>query len=97
IEAEVIDLRTLSPLDMESVLASVGKTGRLVIAEDDCKTAGVGAEIAARVVEEAFDSLDAPIVRVATMDFPVPFSPPMEKYIMPNEGKIVKAVLGLLQ
>lgn len=97
IDAEVIDLRTLTPLDMETVLASVGKTGRLVIAEDDYKTAGVGAEITARVVEEAFDSLDAPIARVATLDLPAPFSPPMEKYIMPDEKKIVKAVLDLLK
>jgi pyruvate/2-oxoglutarate/acetoin dehydrogenase E1 component len=97
IDAEVIDLRTLSPLDMDTVLGSVRKTGRLVIAEDDHKTAGVGAEIAAQVIEEAFDDLDAPIIRVATMDIPVPFSPPLEQYIMPTEEKIIKAVSGLFK
>jgi len=97
IDAEVIDLRTLSPLDMTTVLASLRKTGRLVIAEDDYKTGGVGAEIMARGMEEAFDSLDAPITRVATMDIPVPFSPPLEQFIMPTEQKIVKAVMELLK
>ncbi|MGE5485601.1 MAG: alpha-ketoacid dehydrogenase subunit beta [Ignavibacteriales bacterium] len=96
IDCEVIDLRTLAPLDMQAILESIAKTGRLVIAEDDNKTAGAGAEIAARVVEEAFDSLDAPVVRVATMDVPPPFSPVMEQYIMPNEDKIVAAVKNLM-
>ena len=95
IEAEVIDLRTISPLDMDTVLRSLEKTGRLVIAEEDRKTAGVGAEIAARVAEEAFDLLDAPIVRVACMDYHAPFSPTLEQYLMPTEEKLIAAVLGI--
>jgi len=97
IEAEVIDLRTLSPLDMDTVYESLNKTGRLVISEEDCKTAGVGAEIAARVAEDCFDLLDAPITRVASMDCHSPFSPALEQYLMPTEEKLVAAVLGIMK
>lgn len=95
IEAEVIDLRTLVPLDKEAILASVRKTKRFVVAEDDYKTAGVGAELAALVAEEAFDYLDAPIKRVATPDVHVPFSPALENYIIPTEEKIIAVVKSL--
>jgi pyruvate/2-oxoglutarate/acetoin dehydrogenase E1 component len=71
---------------------SVKKTGRLVIVSEDCKTAGVTAEIAAMVAEEAIDYLDAPIKRVAEPDTPIPFSPPLEKHVLPDEKSIIKAV-----
>jgi len=92
IDAEVVDPRTLAPLDKQAVIRSVKKTGRLVIVSEDCKTAGVSAEIAAMVAEEAVDYLDAPIKRVAEPDTPIPFSPPLEQYVIPDEKAIMKAV-----
>ena len=92
ISAEVVDPRTLLPLDKAAVLASVKKTGRIVIVSEDCKTAGVSAEIAAVVAEEAIDYLDAPIKRVAEPDTPIPFSPPLENFVIPDENRIIKAV-----
>lgn len=95
IEAEVIDPRTLVPLDKELILASVRKTGRLVIAEEDNLTGGWAAEIAAIVADEAFMWLDAPIKRVSAPDVPPPFAPLLEREYVPNEEKIVAAVLSL--
>jgi pyruvate/2-oxoglutarate/acetoin dehydrogenase E1 component len=92
ISAEVLDPRTLVPLDKASIVKSVRKTGRLVIVTEDCRTAGVSAEIAAIVAEDALDYLDAPIKRVAEPDAPVPFSPPMEQFVIPNEKSIIEAV-----
>jgi pyruvate/2-oxoglutarate/acetoin dehydrogenase E1 component len=92
ISVEVVDPRTLTPLDKKTILDSVKKTGRMIVVSEDCKTAGVGAEIAAVVAEEAVDYLDAPIKRVAGQDVPIPFSPPLEQYVIPNEKKIVEAV-----
>jgi pyruvate/2-oxoglutarate/acetoin dehydrogenase E1 component len=92
ISAEIVDPRTLTPLDKKTILKSVKKTGRLVIVSEDCKTAGVSAEIAAIVAEEAIDYLDAPIKRVAELDTPIPFSPPLEQYVIPDEKAIIKAV-----
>jgi len=92
INAEVVDPRTLTPLDKTAIINSIKKTGRLVIVSEDCKTAGVSAEIAAMVAEEAMDYLDAPIKRVAEPDTPIPFSPPLENYVIPDEKTIVKAV-----
>lgn len=92
IEAEVVDPRTLTPLDKASIIASVKRTGRLVIVSEDCKTAGVSAEITAIVAEQAIDYLDAPIKRVTATDTPIPFSPPLEQYVIPNEQSIIKAV-----
>jgi pyruvate/2-oxoglutarate/acetoin dehydrogenase E1 component len=89
---EVIDPRTLTPLDRQSIERSVKKTGRLVIVTEDCRTAGVSAEIAAIVAEEALDYLDAPIKRVAEPDTPIPFSPPLEQFVIPDEKAIIKAV-----
>ncbi len=96
IEAEVIDPRTLVPLDKELILASVRKTGRLVIAEEDNLTGGWAAEIAAIVADEGFVWLDAPIKRVSAPDVPAPFSPALDDAYMPNEHKIVAAVKSLL-
>ena len=92
INVEVVDPRTLAPLDKQTIISSVKKTGKLVIVSEDCKTAGVSAEIAAMVAEEAIDYLDAPIKRVAEPDTPIPFSPPLEQYVIPNEKTIAKAV-----
>jgi len=96
IDAEVIDLRTIAPLDKEAVLASVKKTGRLVIVNEACKTGSFAGEIAAMVVDEAFDSLDAPIKRVCGADTPVPFSPPLEDAFLPSADKVVAAVLEIM-
>jgi pyruvate/2-oxoglutarate/acetoin dehydrogenase E1 component len=92
ISAEVIDPRTLSPLDMETIIASVKKTHRLLVAHEAVKIGGAGAEIAAQVAEEAFDYLDAPIVRVGAPFTPVPFSPPLEQAFIPGVDTLVAAV-----
>ena len=96
IDAEVVDLRTLEPLDKDAILKSVGKTGKLVILQEACLTGGFGAEVAALVADKGFDFLDAPIKRVAAPDTPVPFSPPLEDFFLPNEAKLVKAVLEIM-
>jgi len=93
---EVIDPRTIQPLDIATILESVKKTGRLIVASDDVKSGGIGSEIAAAVVEEAFDSLDAPILRVASPEMPIPFSPTLEQAYMPNANKILEAAKRLL-
>ena len=92
VSVEVVDPRTLTPLDRPTIVASVKKTGRAVVVTEDCKTAGVSAEIAAVLAEEAIDYLDAPVKRVAEPDTPIPFSPPLEQYVIPDEKAIVKAV-----
>jgi pyruvate dehydrogenase E1 component beta subunit len=92
ISLEVVDPRTLYPLDSETIFASVKKTHRLVILHEEVKFAGSGAEIAAQVAEEAFDYLDAPILRVAAPFCPVPFSPPLEKAFIPSEQQLIDAV-----
>ncbi len=95
IEAEVIDPRTLVPLDEELILESVRKTGRLVIVEEDNLTGGWAADVAAIVAEEAFFWLDAPIKRVSAPDTPVPFAPIMEQFYVPSEERVVQAVKSL--
>lgn len=98
IEVEVIDPRTLNPLDEDSILNSVRKTQRLVIAYEAYERGGVGAEIAALVANKALDYLDAPIERVASLNTPMPFSPKLENYVVPTEERIVagiKRVLGV--
>jgi pyruvate dehydrogenase E1 component beta subunit len=97
ISVEVVDPRTLSPLDEETILASVRKTHRLVIVHEEVKFAGSGAEIAAIVAEKAFDRLDAPILRVAAPFVPVPFSPALEKEFIPSEEKIIQAVKTVMK
>jgi pyruvate dehydrogenase E1 component beta subunit len=96
IECEVIDPRTLVPFDHETLYASVRKTGRLVIVHEDTRSLGWGAEIAARVGRDCFDYLDAPVERVTAPDTPVPFSPPMERFYVPDAGRIMEAVRRLL-
>jgi 2-oxoisovalerate dehydrogenase E1 component len=92
ISVEVIDPRTLVPLDTQTIIESVEKTGRLVIAEEGCLTGGFGAEVAAIAAKEAFDYLDAPIERVAARDTPVPFAPKLESTVVPGEDRIEEAI-----
>jgi pyruvate/2-oxoglutarate/acetoin dehydrogenase E1 component len=97
IKAEVVDPRTLKPLDDETIIKSVIKTGRVIIAHEACKTGGAGAEIAARIVEsEAFDYLDAPIKRLAGLDIPVPYNRNLERHMVPQAENIVTAARGML-
>lgn len=97
IQIEVIDPRTLSPLDKSTILASVKKTGRLLVVHQACKTCGFGAEVAAIVAEEGFEYLVSPIRRLASYDVPVPFGTNLENFVVPNEQKIVTEVLDILQ
>lgn len=95
---EVIDLRVLNPLDRDTILDSVAKTSRLCIVQEDHRTLGIGSEIAAIVAEDAFDCLDAPILRVAAPDVPaIPAAEPMEQFYMPNVDKVTAALHKLLQ
>jgi pyruvate/2-oxoglutarate/acetoin dehydrogenase E1 component len=96
IEAEVIDPRTLVPLDLAAIVASVERTGRLVIAHEAVEHGGFGAEVAARVGAAAFDSLDAPIARVGAPFAPIPLSPPLEDAYLPGADEIVAAVRAML-
>jgi 2-oxoisovalerate dehydrogenase E1 component beta subunit len=92
IDVEVVDLRTLLPLDDETILSSVAKTGRAVIVHEDTRTGGIAGEIAMRINERIFEYLDAPVVRVTAPDTPVPFSPPLEEFFLPQVEEIVQAV-----
>jgi pyruvate dehydrogenase E1 component beta subunit len=91
IDAEVIDLRTLKPMDSETIVASVQKTGRAVTVEEGWQQSGVGAEIAARIMERAFDYLDAPVARVSGKDVPMPYAANLEKLALPSVAEIVEA------
>jgi pyruvate/2-oxoglutarate/acetoin dehydrogenase E1 component len=96
ISAELIDPRTLKPLDKETILASVKKTGRAVVIDEGYREYGVTAEIAATIADEAFDNLDAPVKRIGAMDVPVPMVPVLERETVPNERQVVETVKGLL-
>ncbi|HEU4627651.1 MAG TPA: alpha-ketoacid dehydrogenase subunit beta [Steroidobacteraceae bacterium] len=96
ISAEVLDLRTLLPLDMRTIAASVAKTHRVVIAHEAVQNGGVGAEIAARIGSELFDELDAPVTRVACPFVPIPFAPELERALLPGRDDIVRAARGLV-
>jgi pyruvate/2-oxoglutarate/acetoin dehydrogenase E1 component len=96
IHIEVIDLRTLNPWDRKTVLKSVEKTGRLLIVHQANITSGFGAEIAATVAREGFESLIAPIHRLGALDVPVPFSPQLENFVIPNEQKIIDEVISMV-
>ncbi|MGH9804315.1 MAG: alpha-ketoacid dehydrogenase subunit beta, partial [Candidatus Acidiferrales bacterium] len=97
LSCEVIDLRTLLPLDKETLIASLRKTNRMLVVHEDTRTGGIAGEIAAIVMEEAFEELDAPLLRVTSLDTPVPYSPPMEEFFLPNVEKIVKAARQLAE
>jgi 2-oxoisovalerate dehydrogenase E1 component beta subunit len=90
IDLEVVDLRTLSPLDREAISQTVKKTNKVIILHEDTKTGGIAGEVAAIINEEAFDDLDGPIVRIAGLDTPVPFSPPLEEYFLPKVADVVR-------
>jgi 2-oxoisovalerate dehydrogenase E1 component beta subunit len=91
VSVEIIDLRTLQPLDEDAIVNSVKKTNRVLIVHEDTRTGGIAGEIAMRISEKAFEWLDAPILRVTAIDTPVPYSPPLEDYFLPQVGDIVTA------
>jgi 2-oxoisovalerate dehydrogenase E1 component beta subunit len=95
IDVEVLDLRTLLPLDEEAVIATAAKTGKVLVLHEATRTGGPGGEIAAVIAERAFEHLDAPVVRMAPPDTPVPYSPPLEEYFLPNAEKVGKAIRAL--
>ncbi|WP_420349502.1 alpha-ketoacid dehydrogenase subunit beta [Pelagibius sp.] len=98
IDAEVIDLRTVRPMDRETVVASVAKTSRLVVVYEGVRTLGIGAEVSASIVEsEAFDYLDAPIVRLGGAEAPIPYNPELEKAAVPQVADILSAVRGVVR
>ncbi len=97
IDVEVVDPRTLVPLDFATMMASVEKTGRVVIVDECHQSCGVAAELSARIVETGFDKLKAGIQRVNTLDVPVPYSEPLEEYISPSESRIAEAVRSVLR
>ncbi len=92
IDAEIVDLRTLKPLDMDTVATSIKKTHRAVIVHEACLTGGFGAELTALIQSELFDYLDAPVTRVGAKDVPIPFSPPLEDFVLPSVSDVVDAV-----
>ena len=92
IQAEVIDLRTLKPLDVETIVASVAKTNRAVLVHEAHRFCGYGAELAATIQEKAFHDLDAPVLRVAALDAPIPFNPSLEKAVLPQVENVIAAV-----
>src|ERR1700686_4150987 len=95
IEAEVIDLRTLLPLDRETILESVRKTNKLLVVHEDTRTGGIAGEIAAIVMESAFEDLDGPVRRVTSLDTPVPYAPGLEEYFLPSAAKVAAAAREL--
>ncbi|MBP6698338.1 MAG: dehydrogenase, partial [Flavobacteriales bacterium] len=94
VEVEIIDLRTLVPLDVDTILTSVKKTGKALVLHEDTLTAGMGGEISALINEHAFEHLDAPVMRVASWDTPVPFAIPLEQGFLPK-GRLKEAVQRL--
>lgn len=97
VSVEILDLRTLLPMDRTRILETVKKTGRVLIVHEATKTGGPGGEVAALIAEHAFLHLDAPIVRVAPPDTPVPYSPPLEEFFLPNASKIADAIRALAE
>jgi len=90
IQLEVVDLRTIQPLDRDTIKGTVEKTNRVIILHEDTRTGGIAGEIAAVINEDCFDSLDAPITRIASLDTPVPFSPPLEEHFLPKVADVVR-------
>lgn len=96
ISVEVLDPRTLVPLDVEAIKNSVAKTNRLVVVHEAVKRSGFGAEIAAIVADECFDDLDAPIKRIGALNVPIPFTPVLEQYVIPNAERIAKVIRDMM-
>jgi len=97
IELEILDLRTLLPLDNAAIKATVEKTNRVIVLHEDTKTGGIAGEISAIINEECFDALDAPITRITAMDTAVPFSPPLEKNFLPKVEDVVREARRLMK
>jgi 2-oxoisovalerate dehydrogenase E1 component beta subunit len=97
VQAEVVDLRSLAPLDRETILTSVGKTSRALLLYEARRTGGIGGELAAIIAEEAFEYLDAPILRIASEDAPVPYAPPLEAAFLPSVEKVVAGAKSLVK
>jgi 2-oxoisovalerate dehydrogenase E1 component beta subunit len=97
ISVEVIDLRSLLPMDDEAIVATVKKTNRVVIVHEDTRTGGIAGEICARINETCFEWLDAPVLRVAAADVPLPYAPPLEDFVLPQTADIVRAVKRLAE
>jgi len=95
VECRVVDLRTLAPLDLDLVLQTARETGKVLIVHEDNLTGGIGGEIAAVIADQAFEFLDAPIKRVASLDCPVPFAPSLEESVLPDKGKILEVLREL--
>ena len=95
ISVEVIDLRSLAPMDDEAIFRTVKKTNRLLIVHEDTRTGGMAGEITARVNETCFEWLDAPVLRVTAADIPLPYAPALEDYVLPQTADIVRAVRRL--
>jgi 2-oxoisovalerate dehydrogenase E1 component beta subunit len=95
-DIEVLDLRTLCPLDSEAILASARKTGKVLVAHEATRSCGVGAEVAALIAEQAFEDLDAPVVRLTAPDVPIPFSPTLEQRVLPGLEDMKEACRELL-
>jgi pyruvate dehydrogenase E1 component beta subunit len=97
VEAEVIDLRTLNPMDLETITGSVTKTGRVIVVTEACLTGGPAAEISARIQEECFDFLEEPIVRIAGEDVPIPVAPALEASSVPSVDHIAEVMRKLVR
>ncbi|MGH9963052.1 MAG: transketolase C-terminal domain-containing protein, partial [Pyrinomonadaceae bacterium] len=95
LDVEILDLRTLAPLDKSAIVTSVKKTSRALVLHEASRTGGIGGEIAAMIGEEAFEWLDAPVLRLASIDTPVPYSPPLEDYYLPQTKDVVDAARKL--
>ena len=96
IDAEIIDLRTLRPLDTQTIVESVKKTGRCITIEEGWPQNGIGAEIGMRLMEQAFDYLDAPVIRITGKDVPMPYAANLEKLALPNVGEVIAAAKSVL-
>jgi len=96
IEAEVIDLRSLRPLDEDTIMRSVAKTHRAVVAHEGFPYGGVGAEIVDRIQRLVFDELDAPVLRATTLDFPMPYNAALEQYVIPQKERVIEQVKRVL-
>jgi len=97
VSVEVVDPRTLVPLDEEAILRSLQKTGRLVVVDEDYERCGFSAEVAALAAEKGFRHLDAPVARVATPNVPIPYSPNLEKHVLPDREKVIRAIKSLVR
>jgi pyruvate/2-oxoglutarate/acetoin dehydrogenase E1 component len=97
VEIEVVDLRTLAPIDRDTLLESVARTSKVIVLHEAPRTGGIGGELAALIAEEAFEFLDGPVVRIASLDTPVPYSPPLEAAYLPSVDKVVEAAKRLVR